>query len=280
MIVSLEYEDLRCAHSKVLSQQITGNLEAFYKLSSDRLGVMRTKHFQSAASLILFLLFCPLASGQTGRDDRTLNYGFASPNVKEGMKLHEAIEALDSPSEWNLLRSARNLRCVVKTEIQVFRSLGSWSDGAENSAVLQLNTDEATMRYLMARIGREADQKAVLYFHAQPTGLAKLYILRPANNIRCFRAIIRLLDRVGIVFRTIVPRSRTMFVYVVETENNLRAKVITAAKQLKARLTTITGNAEFIGSDSERDNARSIFAKEIREYETKHPALPAACGGN
>ena len=40
------------------------------------------------------------------------------------------------------------------------------------------------------------------------------------------------------------------------------------------------GNASFIGDDSVREKGQTIFEKEIKTYESKHPRLPPACEDN
>ena len=109
-------------------------------------------------SLLLVLLFgCgTLISAQQGRD--SLNYGFVSSNTRDDLKIEEAIKGMKSPEESRLMKRARNLGCVVRARIRAFPSLGSWSDGAENSVLLRVRTDEPTVRYLMSRMGRDAQQ--------------------------------------------------------------------------------------------------------------------------
>jgi len=240
---------------------------------------MTNTQLSRALFLIVLLLFLSSFSAAQESTRTSLNYGFVSPNVKEGLKLEDAIEGLNSKEEWDFLHRASNLRCVLRTQIRLYPALGSWSDGAEHSTMLQLHSDEPTIRYLVSRLGRDADQKAVLYFHTSPTGSAKLYILRP-KRIRKFQTITRLLDDAGVAFRTLVPTRKYTLVYLVDNENNLREKVSRATKLLKARLTVRTGAAQFIGDDAQREKAKSIYTRELEDYEKTHPALPDACRGN
>ena len=130
-------------------------------------------------SLLLILLFATATWAQT-----SLNYGFVSPNTKQNLKLDEAIKGLSSAEETKLVKQSINLGCVVGSRIHSFRALGSWSDGAEHSTMMRVESDEATVRYLLSRLGREARQKSVLYFHPQPEGTAQLYTLQPRKPIR------------------------------------------------------------------------------------------------
>jgi hypothetical protein len=228
-------------------------------------------------SLFLILLFgCgTLISAQQGRE--SLNYGFVSPNTRDDLKIEEAIRRMNSPEEARLLKEVVHLGCVVQSKIRAFRALGSWSDGAEHSVMLRVKSDEAAVRYLLARMGRNSHQKSVLYFHLQPAGAATLYILRPRRPVRSLVAVANILDLAGIAFRTLVPFRRGTLIYIVDLKHELYAKVMMAAKRLRARVSSQTGNAGFIGDDAVQGKANIAFEREIKEYETKNPRLPSAC---
>lgn len=224
---------------------------------------------------------CPSLAQQPSRNDsHALNYGFVSPNTREGLKLEDAIRKLNSKEEINLLRRAKSLGCVVKRKISTLRAVGSWTDGAEHSILLRTKTDETTIRYITSRLGREANQKAVLYFHSNATGTATLYAVRTSSRFRGLAAIARTLDRSGILFRTLVPTKRSTLVYVVDLQGNLAAKVRDAARGLRARYRVQKGNANFIGDDNVREKGQAVMVQEITDYETKHPNLPPPCVGN
>jgi len=233
-------------------------------------------------TIVLLLATCgsALAQQPTKNDSAALNYGFVSPNTRDGLKLEDAIRGMNSTEEVNLLRRARNLGCVVKRKISTLRAVGSWSDGAEHSILLRTKTDEATIRYLMSRLGRDANQKAILYFHPNASGTAMLYAVRPPSRLRGFAAISGILDRAGILFRTIVPTKQSTLVYVVDLEGTLAAKVNDAAKRLRASYRALRGNAGFIGDDAIREKGQAVFAQEVKDYETKHPNLPPPCVSN
>jgi len=210
-------------------------------------------------------------------DPQSLNYGFVSPNTRDGLKLDDAIRGMNSVEETSLLRRAKGMGCVVKRRISTTRALGSWSDGAEHSIVVRVYTDVPTIRYLMSRLGRDANQKAIIYFHPEPFGSAKIYSMHLRRGSRGFDTVARILDNAGILFRTLVPTKQDLIIYVVDTDSNLATKVKTASKQLKGRLTSQTGSASFIGDDTDREKGRNIFLKEIADYESKHPDLPPPC---
>ena len=213
-------------------------------------------------SLLLILLFATATWAQT-----SLNYGFVSPNTKQNLKLDDAIKGLSSAEETKLVKQSINLGCVVGSRIHSFRALGSWSDGAEHSTMLRVQSDEATVRYLLSRLGREARQKSVLYFHPQPAGTAQLYTLQPRKPIRNLTFLSNALERAGIEFRTLVPGKSGTSIYIVDLNRELRPKVMAVAEQLGASVNTRSGNAAFI------DN----YDEEIRTYEAKNPNLGPTC---
>src|SRR5258707_278295 len=49
--------------------------------------------------------------------NKTLNYGFVSPNTRDDLKLEEAIRGMYSASELSFMRRARDLGCVVRSRI-------------------------------------------------------------------------------------------------------------------------------------------------------------------
>jgi hypothetical protein len=235
---------------------------------------MQTNPKFSAVRSLLLVLIVGWTSAVSAQ--QTLNYGIVSPNTKTDLKLADAIAGMNSAEESKLLKQAINLSCVVRSRITAFRALGSWTDGAEHSVLLRLNGDEATLRYVLSRMGRDADQKYVIYFHPQPKGSADLYILRPRKGARNLVALTNSLERAGIPFRTLVPSGGTTEVYVIDLDRDLRAKIMTAARTLRARVNQQSGNAQLFGHD-ERAQAKAKFQEEINGYEARNPNLPASC---
>jgi len=219
----------------------------------------------------LLLLGCGTITAQSPR-----NFGFVSPNTRENLNLQEAMEGMDSQEELDLLSRAKNLGCVVKQTITTKRGVGSWSDGAEHSLLIRVNANESTIRYLLSRLGRDANQKSVLYFHPKRGGRARIYIIRHIRD-RNFRQIGNVLGESGIAFRTLVVARHGIIVYIVDIDNTLRRNVLEAARQLRQQVISQSGNAAFIGNDSSREKGQAVFAKEIKKYELKHPKLPPPC---
>lgn len=226
---------------------------------------------------LLLLLVVAWSNTVFAQQDRTpFAYGFVSPNTSENLKLEQAIKGMSSREETDLRNKAINLSCVVRTKIYAYRALGSWDDGAEPSVMVRVKSDEATLRYVLSRMGRDAQQKYVIYFHPQPGGEADLYTLRPRAGARSLVALTTALERAGIPFRTIVPLKQTTTVYIIDLDRTLREKIMTAAQTLRARVTAAPGNAKLFGDD-ERQRAKTVFEQDIKTYETKNPNLPPTC---
>ena len=235
-----------------------------------------THRFSASRSFLLLLLLGWTTVISAQQDQKSFNYGFVSPNTKTDLKLQQAIAGMNSTEEAKLLNKAVNLGCVVRTRITAFRALGSWSDGAEHSVLLRVRGDEATLRYLLSRMGRDAEQKYVIYFHPKPGGMVDLYTLRPRLRWRNLVALTNELERAGIPFRTLVPSRETTAVYIIDLDRDLRAKIMNAARRLGARVSQESGTAQLFGDD-EREKAKVKFELEIKDYETKNPNLPPTC---
>ena len=222
--------------------------------------------------IVLVLSWATLVSAQP--DQKSFNYGFVSPNTKTDLKLAQAIAGMKSEEEAKLVNKAVNLGCVVRTRIRAFRALGSWSDGAEHSVLVRVRGDEATLRYVLSRMGRDEEQKYVIYFHPKVGGAVDLYTLRP--RARSLVALTNELERAGIPFRTLVPSRQTTTVYIIDLDRDLRTKILNAARKLRARVSQEPGTAQLFGDD-EREKAKVKFEQEIKDYETRNPNLPPTC---
>ena len=233
------------------------------------------KLFKVTHSLLLLLVLA-WSSAVLAQQQKTLSYGFVSPNISENLKLEQAIKGMNSREELQLREKAINLSCVVRTRIRAFRALGSWSDGAEHSVMVRFTSDEDTLRYVVSRMGRDAQQKYVIYFHPRPGGAADLYTLRPRNGARNLVALTTALERAGIPFRTLVPLKGMTNIYIIDLDRDLREKILNAARTLRARVSSQPGQAKLFGDD-ERQRARTVFGQDIKTYETQNPNLPPTC---
>src|SRR5689334_21306349 len=224
---------------------------------------------------LLFLVVLAWSSAISAQpDQKAVSYGFVSPNTKQNLKLEEAIDGMSSAAETQLRAEAMNLSCVVRTRIRAFRALGSWVDGAEHSVMVRFTSDEDMLRYIVSRMGRDAQQKYVIYFHPEPAGPVNLYTLRTPS--RGLRALSEALTRAGIPFSTIVPLHGTTAIYVIDLDGDLRDKILAATKTLHATVNFVPGKAKLFGDDF-RDRARTVFEQDMKTYETQNPNLPAAC---
>jgi hypothetical protein len=143
--------------------------------------------------------------------------------------------------------------------------------------MIRVDSDEPTVRYVLSRLGRDAQQKSILYFHPQAAGSADLYTLKPRRPVRNLAALARSLERAGIEFRTLVPVKSGTWIYIVDLKRELRAKVMDAARRLRARVSSAAGNAAFVGDDDQVAEAKVVFDEEIRKYEANNPNLPPTC---
>ena len=104
-----------------------------------------------------------------------------------------------------------------------------------------------------------------------------MYVLLLTRGDRNIAAVAAELDLDGIANRILVPRKKRMLIYVVDLKNELKDKVLTAARRLHARLSSISGAGQFIGDENDRDKAQGVYEQEIRDYEVAHPAARRVC---
>lgn len=198
-----------------------------------------------------------------------IGYAFVSPNTRENLTLEEARAGLNSPEEARLISEAWLVGCRLHKSLTVQKAVGSWSDGAEYSTIIRAQTNKTSLRYAGSWLGKFANQKAILYFRKDFTGPGRMYVLYLPSQKRDMATVSNELETSGIANRTLAPQRRRLLVYVVDLKNELKAKVLAAAKRLRARLTIISGEGDFIGDD-DRQKAQQIFEQEITEYEKAH----------
>jgi hypothetical protein len=211
---------------------------------------------------------------------RAVSYSFVSPNTRENLALSEALRLLNSTEEHDLISATRKLSSCLGLKATVTKAVGSWADGAEHSTLFRVYTDQPTLLYADARLGKRERQKSVLHFRENVAGKGAMYILypRPRSRSGHLASISKTLDRSGVAFRTLVPRPRRpAIVYVVDLKNELRRQMVAAARRLRARMVVVQGTGEFIGDDSDRDKAQQVFADVIEKYEAAHPQIGRAC---
>ena len=139
-----------------------------------------------------------------------------------------------------------------------------------------MHVAEDTLRYVLSRLGRAAQQKYVIYFHPQPGGPVDLYTLRARNRPRNLVALAFALERAGIPFSTLVPLKNTTIVFIIDLDRDLRDKILKAARTLHAPVSSQAGKAKLFGDDI-RKQAQTVFEQDIKNYEQKNPNLPPTC---
>ena len=210
-------------------------------------------------------------------EQKAVSYTFVSPNTRENLTLDESLRLLNSPEESDLISATRKLSTCLGLKSKIMKTVGSWADGAEHSTLFKVYTDQPTLRYADARLGKRERQKSVLYFQQSAAGTGVMYILYPRRSSN-LASVSKTLDRSGVAYRTLVPRPhRPAIVYVVDLKSELQKQILAAARRLRARLVVLKGTGEFIGDDSDRDKAQRVFSEVVEKFETAHPQTGRAC---
>ena len=218
----------------------------------------------------------PSAREESGQ--KAASYTFVSPNTRENLTLGQAIRLLNSREELQLINRISRLSRCLRLKPFVTKAIGSFTDGAEHSALFRVFTDQPTLRYADARLGKVARQKTVLNFRETASGAARMYVIRIWTGRRTLDSISKTLDRSGVAFRTLVPLAhRRMLIYVVDLNNELSNQVVSAARRLGGLLSTIKGTGELIGDDTDRAKAQQVFTEEIRKFEDANAEVARRC---
>ena len=77
---------------------------------------MVKRNFSRSLLPLLLLAWTSAVSAQ--QDQRSVAYGFVSPNTSQNLKLEQAIKGMSSREETELRRKAINLSCVVRTKVE------------------------------------------------------------------------------------------------------------------------------------------------------------------
>ena len=204
------------------------------------------------------------------------SYIFASPNRRVNMSLGEALRNLNSGDEIAIILAARDIACRAGLRTTVWKAVGNWSDGGENSVLIKAAGDEAAVRYADAWLGRRFGQKGVIHFSPQRSGAARMYVVHTRRAGGLAR-LSKVLDGSGVNYRTVVRGRQRTDIYVVDLGNELRRQVASAARRLRARVTVMSGAGEFVGDEGDPSKAQGIFDGIIGRYEKEHPELKRDC---
>jgi predicted DNA-binding protein with PD1-like motif len=222
--------------------------------------------------------FSQQAAAVATEQQKAESYTFVSPNVRENLTLEDAVRLLKSREEKRFIKQIHRLSRCLRLKPTVAKTIGSFTDGAEHSALFRVFTDEQTLRYADARLGKLGRQKTILYFRRDDAGAARMYVLRLWTGKRTLASIAKTLDRNGVPFRTLVPEARgRMSIYVVDPGNELPNRIVSAARNLGALMTTIKGKGEFIGDDTDRDKAQQVYAEIIKQFENENHNRAQRC---
>lgn len=198
--------------------------------------------------------------------------GFVSPNVKTNLNFEGAVKELNSKQQEVLHEASahidRELGIKGARETSI---VGAWSDGAENSVMMEANSDWDRTVLATVMKGYLADQKSVLVFQQQEGGHAVLAHFDAKGDLA---TIHENLLKDGLEFHTIVPTPTGATVYIVDLDGSAADAIKRGASRYGEdnKISIQFGRGEFIpsfeqqveGSDREqRISARSVYEQVI-----------------
>jgi len=174
--------------------------------------------------------------------------GFFSPNVEENMTFEQAMKKLGSPEQSSAVAKANTLIQSLFGGGTVQSAIGDWKDGAENSAVIHVDsTDRNTLDYALATLGKNLNQKSVLSFTHQNNGGDALWTLHTGMDMQTIR---KTLDKEGIAFRTLVPGADGTTVHLFDQGTKMVDSIGRVALALQSEVEVSSGQGEYIERDS------------------------------
>jgi hypothetical protein len=191
-----------------------------------------------------------------------------SPNVDEGLDLAEARRRLSTREHARYRRLAGDILGELGIhQLCVHDALGEWQGGVENSLLVVLAgpADPGTLSCAAACFGLAARQKAVLAFHADPSGPdALVYFEMPGQSLAAVRD---LLDRHGLRERTLLRGAGGWRAVVLVSAS----EAATLADLAGGRLHVQPGRAVLLGEPT-RAGASERYRQVIHAYRAAHPA--------
>jgi thioredoxin reductase len=195
---------------------------------------------------------------------------FVSPNVGH-LSFNEARAALSSPRQKVLAEASDDIdRRLGKTQAHAQGVVGAWSDGAENSLMMNMpgwSHDEA--RLALAMKGYIGDQKSALLFTPDHKGDSFLASLSIKGDLG---AIHKSLLQSGLENHTLEPTADGAIVHVWGTDQATADAVDKVAGENGTEAKFSAGHGEFIGTAKQdgtdreqRDDARQQYAAIISE---------------
>jgi hypothetical protein len=183
--------------------------------------------------------------------------------VEEGMNFDMALQKLNSPEQQQIVASANEMLTQELGGGTVESAIGDWSDGAENSSIIHSATnDKAKFDYVMASLGMQFNQKAVISFIGDLKGKDAVWSFQATGDMNQIRAK---LDEHQIQFRTLVPNEQGAVVHVFDQGMNLGENVLKAANAFGSHISVVRGSGTFLGGDT-REEGRRIYSEVIGAY--------------
>lgn len=201
--------------------------------------------------------------GHCGRPKGDEAVGFFSPNTSEGLKFPDAVKLLDSDEQKAAVTKAQALVDETFGTGVVHSAVGEWSDGAENSVVVTApSSSKQDIDFVMASLGKEYNQKAVVSFAHDDEGKDAMYSLTTSKSMDEIRTA---LDKEGIEFRTLEPTEGGTIVHVFDPGITQTEATIRVAHSLGAEIDSVNGNGTLIGGDT-REQGQEAYDKILSGY--------------
>jgi hypothetical protein len=199
---------------------------------------------------------------------------FLSPNIAENLTFDQARAQLSSARQEKFRKMAAAYAGHYGKQVTVANVIGDWSDGAENSLYIEARMKPEEVRYVAAKLGAAAGQKAVIPFVARTGGKDALWTVNAdGSSMEKARAV---LNRSGLQYRTLEQRGDNLMVHIFDQGGGLRGNVLKAADGLGgAPVHVKRGEGEFLGGDT-REAGRKAYSEVIRNYRGRK--LAAAAG--
>jgi len=218
-----------------------------------------------------------LSDFEPGEEGGGAGMEFASPSIREGMKLAGAKKALGSDVHASykdyVTRLERDAAAQSQTRpAEVRDALGSWTDGAENSLRSVYDDQDAETRRIVSSLkGLHSAQKNVLNFRYDPEGPHFMYHL--GFKYDSPDKVAKLLEEHGLSFRTLEGgKGQPVWAHIVDKDKsavNGIDKLFEGGhiNQAYRRL----GHAEMLGDPNEtsREDAATAFRRTLQEARDK-----------
>lgn len=208
----------------------------------------------------------------------------SSPNVGEDLPFDRSMQNYRGAQNHSHLQIAAELFKSFNLTPKSHLAIGDWEDGSEHSVIHHFPTAIPTqlLHYFAAKIGYQADQKAVLAFGHHDQGPDAVYHVHiPHNNVEYIRES---LHGYGFNNRTIVPHRDRTEVVLYDQDALKRAAANDFAANNNARIFETRGTGKFVGAPwgSDPKNAR-ILAKvdynaRIKPFESRYHSAASQPG--